>query len=481
MDGPPRSTGGMARARGAIERTLRAGSAQVDPLGLVAFRVLFGLLVALCAARFLWLGWVERCFVQPRVFFHYWGLSFIQPMGGPAMTALFWVMIVCGVLIALGALYRLATVTFFVVFTYVELCDVTNYLNHYYLVSLLALLLACLPLHRAHSIDAMLRPTLSRARFPAWWTWLLRGQLAVVYFFAALGKAQPDWLLHGQPMGIWLASRDEIPLIGPSLILPGVALVMSWGGFLYDLTIPLWLSWPRTRAVAYLAVLAFHGTVGVLFPIGMFPWIMIVATTVFFAPDWPRRLSFRLARAAPDAPGIPSAPSASWALGLAALYLVLQIALPLRAFAYRGDVLWHEQGMRWSWRVMVREKNGSVTYRVRTDGRARERLISPGDYLTPIQEREMVGQPDLILQLAHLISEDLRRRGMHDVEVRVDALASLNGRPTQRLIDPEVDLTTIDDSLMPATWILPAPEGPPPTLWPRRIRRVGLERVAEAP
>ncbi len=461
---------------GALIRVRAAALTEQDPIGLVAFRILFGLLVAFSAARFLWLGWVERCFVEPRVFFHYFGLSFIEPLSGEGMTALFYVMIACGVLIAAGALYRLATFTFFVVFTYVELCDVTNYLNHYYLVSLLALLLTCLPLHRAHSIDAMLRPTITRARFPAWWTWLLRGQIAVVYFFAALGKAQPDWLLHGQPMGIWLASRDETPIIGSLLIAPGMALAMSWGGFLYDLTIPAWLSWPRTRAVAYLAVIGFHTVVGVLFPIGMFPWIMIVATTVFFAPDWPRRFSARLRAALPEASASASSPRASWALSLAALYLVLQVAIPLRAFAYGGDVLWHEQGMRWSWRVMVREKNGSVTYRVRTDGRTRERLISPGDYLTPIQEREMVGQPDLILQLAHVIEGDLRRRGMHDVEVRVDALASLNGRPMQRLIDPDVDLTTIDDSFMPATWILPAPEGPPPTLSPRRI-----ERVAEAP
>jgi len=466
------STNGLGHLRAAISRLPKAATEGTSPLGLVAFRILFGLLVSFSAARFLWLGWVERCFVEPRVFFHYWGLSFIQPMDGEAMTALFGVMIACGVLIALGALYRLATLTFFLVFTYVELCDVTNYLNHYYLVSLLALLLGCLPLHRAYSIDAWLRPTLRRAYFPAWWTFLLRGQIVVVYLFAALGKAQPDWLLHGQPMGIWLASRDETPVIGTLLIMPGMALLMSWSGFLYDLTIPVWLSWPRTRGFAYVVVLGFHGMVGLLFPIGMFPWIMIVATTVFFAPDWPRRL---LSRALPANAPSSSTPRPSWAVGLAALYLVVQVVVPLRALAYGGDVLWHEQGMRWSWRVMVREKNASVTYRVRTDGRARERLISPGDYLTPVQEREMVGQPDLILQLAHLIADDLRLRGMHDVEVRVDALASLNGRPMQRLIDPDVDLTTLDDSLMPAAWILPAPDGPPPTLTPRRI-----ERVAEA-
>lgn len=447
-----------------------------DPLGLVAFRVLFGCLVAFSAARFLALGWVERCFVTPRYFFHYAGFSWVEPLSASGMRALFAVMIVCGVLIALGALYRLACATFFLVFTYVELIDVTNYLNHYYLVSLLALLLTFLPLHRALSVDAWWRPTLTLHRFPAWWYWLLRAQVGVVYFFAALAKATPDWLGHGQPMGIWLASRGDVPLIGPLLILPGVALAMSWGGFLYDLTIPLWLLHPRTRRLAYVAVIGFHSMVGLLFPIGMFPWIMIIATTVFFAPDALRGLSTRLLRPRLLRPEAEASEGKAFALGamsvVAALYLIVQVLVPLRAFAYGGNVLWHEQGMRFSWRVMSREKNGSVTYRVRARGWTRERLVAPSDYLTAIQERELVTQPDLILALAHHVADDLRARGLSDVEVRVDALASLNGRPMTPLIDPEVDLTTIEDSFAPAHWILPAPDGAPPSLSPRSIDAV---------
>lgn len=449
-----------------LDRLKAALSEPVDPAGLVAFRVLFGLLVAFSAARFLALGWVERCFVTPRYFFHYAGFSWVEPLSADGMRALFVVMIACGILIALGALYRLAAATFFLVFTYVELIDVTNYLNHYYLVSLLGLLLTFLPLHRAGSIDARIRPALRLDRFPAWWSWLLRAQVGIVYFFAAIAKATPDWLGHGQPMGIWLASRGDVPLIGPLLVLPAVPLLMSWGGFLYDLTIPLWLLHPRTRRFAYLAVIGFHSMVGLLFPIGMFPWIMMIATTVFFAPEWPRAFLR-------DRPASPRTLRPSPALGpmalVAALYLVVQVLIPLRAFAYGGNVLWHEQGMRWSWRVMSREKNGSVSYRVLAAGWTHERLVSPSDYLTSIQERELVTQPDLILELAHHIEDDLERRGFSDVEVRVDALASLNGRPMARLIDPQIDLTTVEDSLAPASWILPAPDGPPPTLSVRSI------------
>lgn len=450
------------------ERFRSAATTEVDAAGLAAFRVLFGVLVTVSAVRFELNGWVERCFGEPTFFFHYWGLEWVRPLGLPAMHALFGVMAVSGVLIALGALYRVAAMTFFLSFTYVELSDATNYLNHYYLVSLLALLVLVLPLHTSWSVDAWLRPSIRRPTLPAWMTWLLRFQVGVVYFFAALAKLQPDWLLEGQPMTIWLAARTDLPIVGPYLETPGLGLAASWGGFLYDLTIPLWLLLPRTRPWAYVAVVVFHGAVGVLFPIGMFPWIMIVATTVFFSPGWPRRF-VRLAAA--ERPPVRSTwrPSAA---ALVAAYVALQIVMPLRGLAYGGDVLWHERGMRWSWRVMVREKNASVVYRVRTRAWPHERMVTPDRYLTRVQETEMAVQPDLILQLAHHIREELEASGHEDVEVRADVRASLNGRPAAFLLDPDVDLSRVeDDPFAPAPWILPAPEGPPPELSSRRSVR----------
>ena len=107
--------------------------------GLVAFRVLFGLMALWSAARFELNGWVELFYGTPRFFFHYWGLEAIQPLSVHGMHVLFAVMIVSAILITLGLAYRLATVVYFVAFTYVELSDVTNYLNHYYLVVLVAL------------------------------------------------------------------------------------------------------------------------------------------------------------------------------------------------------------------------------------------------------------------------------------------------------------------------------------------------------
>jgi hypothetical protein len=122
--------------------------------------------------------------------------------------------------------------------------------------------------------------------------------------------------------------------------------------------------------------------------------------------------------------------------------------------------------MRFAWQVMVREKHGSVAFVVRfPDGRRLE--VPPRRYLTARQEREMAGQPDLIVQLAHHIADEQRRAGHADIAVHAETRISLNGRAPIPMIDPEVDLARITDC-GPRSWVLPPPDAPPIHLVPRR-------------
>lgn len=479
----PPAPSAAARADAAVVRHLVAAAERpIDPAALVAFRVFFGLLGLVSSVRFLALGWVERFFGEPTFFFRYYGLEWVPVPSVEGVTALFVAMAVASVGVTLGVATRLCAAVFLVAFTWVELIDVTNYLNHYYLVSLLGLLVVALPLGRFGRVFGRAGPDAPPLR--AWMLWLLRFQILVVYTYAGVAKMGADWLVHGQPLGIWLSARTDLPLIGPWLDEPAVAVALSWLGMLHDVLVPWLLLWHKSRAFAYLALLAFHTTTGLLFNIGMFPVIMTLGATVFFAPDWPRKVARALGRLAPRAralarlatPWAPPtrSPRASPAVRRAVaaavtLFVAWQVLMPLRTHAYGGDVLWHEQGMRWSWRVMLREKNGDVMYRVVAPGEARPRLVHPRSLLTAHQEREMSGQPDLILQLAHRIRDDHRARLGADVAVYADAFASLNGRPPARLIDPTVDLARVDDGLAAASWILPAPPGPPPARRPLRL------------
>lgn len=159
-------------------------------------------------------------------------------------------------------------------------------------------------------------------------------------------------------------------------------------------------------------------------------------------------------------------------LAIAALYAVIQVGLPLRHLAISDNVLWDEAGMRWSWRVMVREKSGSLSFRVTATtaaGRHKTYEVSPHDYLTWRQVNEMVGQPDLILQLASLVRDDFVARGHRDVEVRADSAVTLNGRPAAPFIDPAIDLLQVDDCwFCRPSFVLPAPPTTPPSAF--RVR-----------
>lgn len=461
----------------------KAAGDQVDIAFLAAFRFLLGLTLALSAARFLAYGWIDRLLLIPSFRFKYYGFSWVEPLPPAWMHGVFYGLVLAGILVALGTFYRVSSLLLALGFTYFQLIDATNYLNHYYLAALLAWLLFCLPAARSFSVDAWLRRRLGLSVFPQtvsrWVLWLLRAQIAIVYFFAGLAKAQPDWLVYAQPLRIWLSARTDLPWLGPLLRIQGVALAFSWAGFLFDTTIIAFLLWRRTRLFAFLAVVLFHVLTRILFPIGMFPAIMVLSVLVFFEPSWPRELGARLLKLA--SPWVYNASKARTLLearpqsnshpnrtliALGCLYIAVQVALPLRAFVYPGNVLWHEQGMRFSFRVMLRAKGGVTTFRVQPEGRTKPFYVSPRQYLTLLQESEMSGQPDLILQLAHHIREDFEQRGYGRVRVFADSRVALNGRRSAPFVDPNIDLSQVSDGLAPVEYLLPAPTGPAPLTLP---------------
>ncbi|NJO06657.1 MAG: HTTM domain-containing protein, partial [Chloroflexaceae bacterium] len=186
------------------------------------------------------------------------------------------------------------------------------------------------------------------------------------------------------------------PLIGRWFDQPWMALLLSWGGALYDLTIPFWLLWHRTRPLAYLAVIGFHVMTALLFPIGMFPWIMIGCTLVFFDERDYRTLGgmLRHAQEAPRSSVTIPEPQVSRLIGvILACFFAVQLVLPLRHWFYPGDVTWNEEGFRFAWNVMLVEKTGHATFFVRDPASGRTWDVYPAAYLTTQQENRWPFNP----------------------------------------------------------------------------------------
>ena len=456
---------------GALARRVVHACRPPAPAGsAAAFRIVFGLLGIATVVRFAANGWISELYLEPAHHFTYYGFGWVRAWPGWGMYAHFALLGLASLGVALGYRYRLSMAAFFVLFTYIELIDKTTYLNHYYFVSLLSLLMVFLPLHRSWSLDARRGriaqgpPTIPRSVL-----WMLRAQIGLVYVFAGIAKLNPDWLLDADPLRIWLYNTTDAPLIGSFVREAWMAYAMSWAGAFFDLTIVGWLLWRRSRPFAYAILVAFHVATGVLFPsIGMFPWIMIGATLLFFDPDWPACLARRIRRAGGQTTACAPAPTPptearplSWpvraALVLGGLFLAVQLLVPLRHLAYPGNVRWTEEGYRFSWRVLVTEKTGLVKYRVTSQATGGERLVYPEEYLTLLQVERFAHQPDMVLATAHIIRDDFIAKGHEQVEVRADAFVTYNGRLAARLIDPQVDLGRVRPGVGTKPWILDAP------------------------
>ena len=444
----------------------------MDAGSLAVFRIVFGLVGVFIVARFFVYGWIEALYIEPAHRFTYLGLGWVKPWPGWGMYAHFATLGVLALGITAGYRYRICSLLFLLGFTYVELLDKTAYLNHYYWAALVSLLMVFLPLHRSLSVDAWVESRTLWGSAPATALWLLRGQLAAVYVFAGIAKLNGDWLLNAQPLHIWLQEQAGLPLAGPFLGEAWTAYALSWGGALFDLTIVGWLLWRRTRPFAYAGLGIFHLTTYMLFPqIGVFPWLMTGAALIFFSPGWPRHVSWWLraglgtvagATAPPKRDFVDSAPlpcaamTLRWLLAIiVAVYVAVQVALPLRHYAYPGNVRWNEEGYRLAWRVLLTEKAGMVEYRVDHPPTSQTWRVGPEEYLTPPQAERMATQPDMILETAHIIARDFAARGFAQVQVRADVFVTMNGRKSARLIDPDAGLAAISHGLEPKQWLLP--------------------------
>ena len=121
----------------------------------------------------------------------------------------------------------------------------------------------------------------------------IKGLIFIIYFCAGLAKINSDWLLNAQPLSIWLPSKYDLPLLGGVFFEQSwVHYLMSWGGMFYDLSIPFLLIQKKTRWPAFILVIIFHFLTAILFPIGMFPYIMIVSCLIFFSEEFHEKILF---------------------------------------------------------------------------------------------------------------------------------------------------------------------------------------------
>jgi Vitamin K-dependent gamma-carboxylase len=433
---------------------------------LAVLRMAFGGIMFVCVVRFLVKGWVYAFYIKPKFHFTFYGFDWIKPFDAIGMYTLFAVLILASIMVTIGLFYRAAITAFFLCFTYVELLDKTTYLNHYYLISVMAFLMILVPANRYFAVDVLRKPGLALTHVPAWAINIFKLQLLLVYFFAGLSKLTYDWLIAAMPLKIWLPASAHLPIIGGLLTQLWVAYVFSWFGALFDLFIGFLLLSAKTRKPAYIMVVIFHLVTGWFFKIGMFPYIMILVTVIFFSEKTHLKIIEFLRRILPY--GASHQPKKEKAAvyqinpvklkllyGVLLLHFVIQLLLPFRYLLYPGKLYWTEEGYRFSWRVMLMEKGGTAFFHVKDPKTGRKSEIINAQYLTEFQESQMATQPDMILQYAHFLAQQYQEKGIKNPIVTTESYVTLNGSGSRLYIDTTVNLANEQETLGHKKWILP--------------------------
>lgn len=446
-----------------------------DAAFLAAFRIMWGFIMAYEAWTYIADGYAKTyyAFYNSAFHFKYWGFTWTDPPANPqVMFVVMWLLLLSGVGITVGFMYRLSCIAYFVLFTYLFTLEQGVYLNHFYLVCVMSLMIIFMPCHSCYSLDSWLFPKVHSNTCPKLAIWTVRALLVVVYFYAGVAKINEDWL-RAEPLIQWLAKphRNVPPAVEDLLQRESTAYLMSYTGMLYDLFVGPMLLWRPTLWLAVAMTLFFHITNKLVMNIGIFPWFMIASTSFFFYPSWPRHFTALFSGRSPFRPWVPLPYSpistffthkvkrisfTQWLLIiLAVVFLLSQILIPLRLHLYDNDVKWTEDGHKFAWRMKLRTKKCIVkafAYQPNLTDDFTAFSIPIEKFVPPKFVRKMAGRPDMIAQAANYFANFFAVNG-HPAEIYFYDYCRLNGRPLQALVDPTVNLADADPWDIPFDWV----------------------------
>ena len=425
----------------------------IDARQLALFRMVFGSAMLYQTVHYFNTGLIESGLMAPKMLFKYEGFGWVQPFSAAGMNALLALLALSAACMFVGLFSRWAAGIFGLGFLFILLQDKALFNNHLYLFCLIGLLLACMPTSNAWSLDRSLFPKrFADPRVPRWTVHLLCAQFFIVYFYGGIAKLNPDWLMRQEPMRTAL---HEYVLAHPSaaFLEGGASLAFfNYGGLLFDLGIGFLLLWCRTRWAAIGLVLLFIITNHFLFEdIGVFPFVMLPATLLFFAPEevaafldkrgWRVKSDQGRKRSQQDA----TEPGERWQRTrlLLAVYMAFQILFPLRWVLLSGNVDWTTIGQRFSWRMKTTTLGVDSMKFSLTNDAGEHAVLDASTYLNTTQLSVLPKDPRMVIAFARFALDDMHKRGIPAQHVLADIVVRFNGRSPQPLFLPDLDVAAL--------------------------------------
>lgn len=410
---------------------------KIDNAPLIIFRIFFGFLLACETFGAILTGWVKSNLIDPEFTFSHIGMEWLQPLPGYGMYIYFMVMGTLGIMVMMGYKYRFTLGAYTVLWAGVYFMQKTSYNNHYYLLLLVCIIMLFLPANRYASIDVKKNPGIKSLVMPAWCSWVMILQVAIVYFFATVAKFYPDWL-DGTFTKNLLSRSVTFPSLNKIVTQEWFYMFIAYAGIIFDLLIVPLLLYKKTRTIAFIASLIFHIFNSVTLQIGIFPFFALSFVVFFYPPETIRRFFFRKKPKVSEDIGV-TYHGKKILLYFFIPYFIIQLFLPLRHWFIKGDVLWTEDAHRLSWRMMLRSRTGYTIFKI-VDKKTNKILQSEQlAKLTTKQYNSMATKPDMIWQTSQRIKKEFAEQNT-EVAVYATTMVSINGKPMKRLINPDADL-----------------------------------------
>lgn len=427
---------------------------RIDNAPLIVFRIIFGALCFLETVGAIFTGWIKRTLITPEFTFSFIGLEWLQPLPGNGMYFYYAFMGLLGLCIMVGYKYRWSTLAFTILWAGTYFMQKASYNNHYYLLMLLSGLMVIQPANTYLSVDAKQNHNIKQISMPYWCSFVFILQMFIVYTYGAIAKIYPDWL-NTSVMELLMKSKAHFILVGDLLQQKWLHYFLTYGGIAFDgFIIPLLLI-KQTRKWAFFASIFFHLFNSFIFHVGIFPYLSLAFALFFFEPKTIRNI-FLKRKPLYDGSEVIIPKHQQIGSFILALYFVIQLVLPLRHHAIKDNVLWTEEGHRMSWRMMLRTKGGHATYTIKNHTLNTTEKVNLKTYLSPKQIRLVSSKPDVIWQFSQRLKNIYKAKGQ-DISVYANIFVSVNGKPTKRLINPDVDLANEPwPYFKHSDWILPS-------------------------
>lgn len=439
---------------------------------LAYFRICFGILILIETSI------IENYFINnlshQKFHFKYDYLEWLVLLPSDELKIVFVILKVSTVLFTLGVFYRFSAIVQFTIWTYLFFSERGHYNNHFYFYCIILFFFCVIDANKYFAI----RFRKSEIKtVPYWQLFIIQFQVVIVYFFGAIAKLNSDWL-SGFPMLYWLPGRVEnFPSLLSSFLSSHTgALFISYSGLIFDLIIGFMLFSNRWRYLALVLIIAFNVINHFIWNIGTFPWAMLVATFLFYNPNWPTELIKKIKTKQIKLPNIKllivqlykpnsrvlfegkaNAKVKPLTLMIIVVYFTFQLLFPLRHLMYKGDVAWTGEGHLFSWRMMLTSSDDAVRIGMKFPNDPNQYYVDLFSYMNRGQLNKITKTPKMVIKfIEHLKDEVQKNTGITSVSIHLEMYKSVNYRKPQLLNDTTINYANVNyDALLHADWILP--------------------------